>query len=219
MSDVLLVEDEPDLAELVALSLRRVGLSVTWLEDGADAWQLLQFTTPRLCILDWMVPGITGLELTRRLRASEPHRALPIILLTARSADADRIAGFEAGVDDYVTKPFSRRELVARVQVLLRTAEQPRGSSQRLRVELDAWKAWCGDRPLDLTPNELRLLALLTETPRRAWSRDELLDRIWGHAQVEARTVDTYVRNLRDKLGKDRDLIQTVRGLGYRLAS
>lgn len=222
MSEVLLVDDEPDLLDLLSLFLSREGFAVRTAESGEEAWQMAQQRRPDLAIVDWMMPGMSGLDLLHRFRATELLRTVPVLLLTARDAVEDRVRGFEAGADDYVSKPYSRRELVSRVRVLLRSpevVETPRFATDRLRVAPGEWRAWLDDNALDLTAQELRLLALLLERPGRAWSRQELLERVWGAVRVDPRTIDTHVRNLRDKLGDARDLIETIRGVGYRIAT
>jgi two-component system phosphate regulon response regulator PhoB len=219
---VLVVEDEAAIRELVAVNLEHAGFRALRAASAEEAAKLLGEALPDLVLLDWMLPGQSGLALARTLRAQPRTRDLPIIFLTARAEETDRVAGLEAGADDYVTKPFSGRELVARVRSVLRR-RSPHRSAEAVEVaglQLDpgAHRASAGGRRLELGPTEFRLLHFFMTHPDRVWSRRQLLDRVWGdHVFIEERTVDVHIRRLRQALapsGHDR-LIETVRGSGY----
>jgi DNA-binding response OmpR family regulator len=229
MTNVLLVEDEPELGRLVARELEAAGYEVRRAADGQAALQLLDAQPPDLMVLDWMLPKLDGLEVLRRVRQSS---AVPVLMLTARAEEVDRVVGLEVGADDYLTKPFSMRELVARVRALLRrherltemlTADRSE-ASVRLRfgpLELDptGHVARLDGDPLDLTRTEFALLHLLLRNRGRAFSRAYLRDAVWGEPTVEGdRSVDNAILRLRKKLGKLGDAIETVWGVGYRLA-
>ncbi len=224
-ANILLVEDESAIQELIAASLSRAGHRVVRASDAEAAQRLLRDALPDLVLLDWMLPGMTGIELARRLRADERTRAIPIIMLTARGEEQDKVAGLESGADDYITKPFSPRELAARITaVLRRRAPQTTEDAVEaggLRLDPATHRVGCGDRPVALGPTEFRLLHFLMTHPERVHSRAQLLDKVWGdHVFVEDRTVDVHVRRLRAALepsGHDQ-LIQTVRGSGYRFS-
>jgi DNA-binding response OmpR family regulator len=213
---VLVVEDEPAVAELVSFHLGRAGFRVRVAHDGESAWPLLAGSD--LLVLDWMLPGGSGLELLRRLRLS-PSAALPVLMLTARGSERDRVEGLESGADDYLTKPFGAAELTARVRALLRRAGSKRihqvGS---LRVDEEQGRVSLGGCEVELTRREFELLACLAASPGRIFGRSELLDRVWGEDFIGTeRTVDQHVAQLRSSLGAQ--LIETVRGRGYRLSS
>ena len=224
-ANILLVEDESAIQELIAASLSRAGHRVVRASDAEAAQRLQRDALPDLVLLDWMLPGMTGIELARRLRADERTRAIPIIMLTARGEEQDKVAGLESGADDYITKPFSPRELAARITaVLRRRAPQTTEDAVEaggLRLDPATHRVGCGDRPVALGPTEFRLLHFLMTHPERVHSRAQLLDKVWGdHVFVEDRTVDVHVRRLRAALepsGHDQ-LIQTVRGSGYRFS-
>jgi two-component system phosphate regulon response regulator PhoB len=220
---ILIVEDEPAIRELVALSLRHAGFEPLLAADAGQARRQIDAALPDLVLLDWMLPDQSGVDLARRLRGDARTRALPIILLTARSAEGDKLHGFDAGADDYVTKPFSPRELVARVRALLRR-RAPEASDEPvelggLRLEPATFRVLAEGRPVRLGPTEFRLLNYLMRHADRVLSRGKLLDGVWGdHVFIEERTVDVHIRRLRLALqasGHDR-LIETVRGGGYR---
>ena len=225
-ANILLVEDEPAIQELIAANLGRAGHHVVRAGDAETAQRIVRDALPDLVRLDWMLPGMSGIELARRLRADERTRAIPIIMLTARGEEQDKVAGLEMGADDYITKPFSPRELVARIKaVLRRRAPQATEDSVELGgLSLDpaTHRVCAGDRPVALGPTEFRLLHFLMTHPERVHARAQLLDRVWGdHVFVEERTVDVPVRRLRaalEPVGHD-GLIQTVRGSGYRLSA
>ncbi|ROR35133.1 phosphate regulon transcriptional regulator PhoB [Inmirania thermothiophila] len=223
---ILIVEDERAIREMLEGALRRAGFAVRTAPDAVQARRLIGREPPDLVLLDWMLPGISGLELLRRLRREEATRELPVILVTARGAEEDKLRALEeAGADDYVTKPFSPRELIARIHAVLRRSGRDARETVRLGpIEVDraAHAARVGGCELALSPTEFRLLAFLAAHPGRVFSRAELLDRVWGReAAVEERTVDVGVRRLRKALapfGLD-GLVQTVRGAGYRCAA
>ena len=220
---VMLIEDEKEIRDLVRYNLEKAGYRVAAAADGEAGLQQLFASRPDALVLDLMLPGMNGLEIVRELRNEPLTHDLPILILTARSAEMDKLLGFEQGADDYLTKPFSPRELVARVKALLRRT-RPTGAGAAmvvgpLRVDLDAHEAHIAGARLDLTPREFDLLAFLARNPGRALSRDELLRKVWGYDYVgETRTVDVHVRRLRAKLGDHHVLIETVLGAGYKLA-
>lgn len=223
-SRILVVEDERDLAELVAYNLREAGHDVTCIHDGATALAEIQRNTPDLLVLDVMLPDLSGLEICRRLRRNPQTLRLPVIMLTARSDEVDRVVGFEVGADDYVPKPFSPRELVLRVDAILRRTAQteaPEGPQVialgDLVIDVPAHRVEVQGEEVPLTALEFRLLLDLASRAGRVQSRDALLERVWGYApNVETRTVDTHVKRLREKLGVASAQIETVRGVGYR---
>ncbi len=221
---ILLVEDEPGISELLRYNLEHHGFRVRHADDGDQALIMIDEETPDLVILDWMLPSISGLEVCRMLRRRRETKALPIIMLTARGEETDRIRGFESGADDYMTKPFSQEELLARVRAVLRRS-RPALSEDKLtyadvEMELDTYRVKRAGRPLRLGPTEFRLLRHLMENPRRVFSRERLLDSVWGaDVCVEPRTVDVHIRRLRKVLNApgEADLIRTVRAAGYAL--
>ena len=225
MARVLVVEDEPAIGELVALALRHAGHEPVNVASAGEAQAALDARLPDLVLLDWMLPGESGLALARRWRAAPRTRELPIIMLTARGEESDKVSALDAGADDYLTKPFSVRELLARMRaVLRRRAPQTLDAAVRIgALEIDpaTRRVHAEGRELRLGPTEFRLLHFLMAHPERVHSRGQLLDRVWGdHVYIEERTVDVHVKRLREALepaGCDR-LIETVRGAGYRLA-
>lgn len=224
-NSVLLVEDEVDIREMLTFTLERAGLSVSAAETAEQALQLLDRSLPSLVIIDWMLPGMSGVELARKLRADPLTSELPLIMLTARGEESDKLKSFDAGIDDYVTKPFSPRELTARIRALLRRSGDPDdGILEFGALTLDTrghHVAVSGDR-VHVGPTEYRLLELLMRNPNRAFDRAQLLDRVWGrNVYVEERTVDVHVLRLRKALnpyGMDK-AVETVRGVGYRLST
>lgn len=228
MSDkrVLIVEDERAIRDMVRFALTRAGYTVDEAEDARQAQLRIAEAPPDLVLVDWMLPGISGMDLVRRLRREEPTRELPLIMLTARGEEADRVRGLEGGVDDYVTKPFSPRELIARIQAVLRRTN-PEGEAEALDAAglvLDpaTHRVTANGEVLDMGPTEFRLLRFFMGHPERVYSRAQILDRVWGRSvYIEERTVDVHIRRLRKVLaphGCDR-LIQTVRGAGYRFST
>ena len=222
---VLVVEDEPDIRDLVVLHLTREGFRCGTATNGLDALRAVRAAAPDLVVLDLMLPGIDGREVCRRLRADAGTATVPIIMLTAKADEVDRIVGLELGADDYVAKPFSPRELVARVRAVLRRsrpamAESPIQRAGTLSLDAGRHVATVAGRPVGLTPKEFDLLQALLEAGGRVLSREQLLARVWGYAQadeIESRTVDVHVRRLRAKLGAEGHRIATVTGVGYRL--
>ena len=223
-SRILVVEDEADLAELVAINLRGAGHDVTIAHDGSTAMAELQRAQPDLLVLDVMLPDMSGLEICRRLRRNPQTVRLPVVMLTARSDEVDRVVGFEVGADDYVPKPFSPRELVLRVEAILRRTIAPTEAEGPqvitlgdLVIDVPAHRVEVQGEEVLLTALEFRLLLDLATRAGRVQSRDALLDRVWGYSpNVETRTVDTHVKRLREKLGAGAAQIETVRGVGYR---
>jgi two-component system phosphate regulon response regulator PhoB len=225
MPTILAVEDEPAILELLKVNLQDAGYDVKSAPDAETAQALLRDALPDLVLLDWMLPGQSGLALAKQLRADTRTRELPIIMVTARGEEADKVAGLEAWVDDYVTKPFSPRELKARIKSVLRrrapeAAQEPLVAGP-LRLDPVTHRVTVNGRPVHVGPTEFRLLRFLLARPERVHSRAQLLDQVWGdQVYIEERTVDVHIRRLRLALephGLDR-LIETVRGSGYRLA-
>ena len=222
---ILLVEDEPAIQELIAYNLHQAGHQLLKADSAEQAFSMVQRELPDLVLLDWMLPGVSGVEFARRLRGDRRTRDVPIIMLTARSDEQDNLTGLDTGADDYITKPFSPRELLARVKaVLRRRAPQMTDDVVRMgALELDpaSHRVTGASRPVELGPTEFRLLHFLMTHPERVHSRTQLLDQVWGdHVFVEERTVDVHIRRLRKALeptGLD-VLVQTVRGTGYRMS-
>lgn len=223
---VLIVEDEPAIRETVSFALARAGFEVDEAVDGGEAQERIASRLPDMILLDWMLPGTSGIDLARRLKRDEYTRDVPIIMLTARGEEDDRVGGLEAGVDDYVTKPFSPRELVARIKAVMRRTV-PENEDKPLEVDgltLDpgSHRASVDGNALEMGPTEFRLLQFFMTHPERVYSRSQLLDRVWGrNTYVEERTVDVHILRLRKALGPsgyDR-YVQTVRGAGYRFSS
>jgi len=226
VKDILVVEDEASIREMVSFTVGQGGFQVRQAGDAPEAHDRIAEQVPDLIILDWMLPGVSGVEFARGLKKSDLTRRVPIIMLTARGEESDRLLGFEAGADDYVTKPFSPRELTARIKAVLRRslpdAEEERIELGGLILDAASHRVRAGGEEVHMGPTEFRLLHFLMAHAERAFSREQLLDRVWGvNVYVEDRTVDVYIRRLRKVLapfGCDR-LIQTVRGVGYRLST
>jgi len=222
---ILVVEDEQAIREMIAFHLVRAGYEVLEAETCGAARALLADEQPDLALIDWMLPDMSGLELTRMLKRDETYEDLSIIMLTARAEERDKISGLDGGADDYITKPFSPRELVARIQAVLRrrvNASDERLSAGALELDSAGHRVSASGREIKLGPTEYRLLEFLMTHPERVYSRAQLLDRVWGaNVYVEERTVDVHVRRLRKALAvEDADrLIQTVRGAGYRFST
>lgn len=230
---VLVVEDEPDIAALVAYQLTRAGFKVETSLDGVEALRAVNREVPDLIILDRMLPGISGDEVLNRLKDDEETKGIPVLVLTAKKEQEERIAGLELGADDYLTKPFSPRELVLRVQAVLRRSKESVGvGSTRARVlragsihmDIGSMQVSAGGDHISVTPTEFRLLRVLLEHPERTFSRRQLLEKAWDveadvSDRLETRTVDMHVQRLRGKLGIAGEVIQTVRGFGYRISS
>ncbi|WP_298430017.1 phosphate regulon transcriptional regulator PhoB [Ottowia sp.] len=224
MPRVLIVEDEAPIAELIAVNLRHNGFQPTWAMDSETAQRELEAVLPDVILLDWMLPGESGLTLARKWRNDSRTKGVPILMLTARGDEADRVAGLDAGADDYITKPFSTKEMLARIRAVLR----------RRSPELDGGTVAIGALVLDgathrvsyegeqlrMGPTEFKLLQYLMKNAERVHSRGQLLDKVWGdHVFIEERTVDVHVKRLREALGSASVLIETVRGAGYRLTA
>lgn len=222
MAFVLIVDDESDLASLVEFNLQQAGLETAVALTGERALQLATTRVPDVVLLDLMLPDISGKEVCRRLRADLRTREVPIVMLTARGEESDRVEGFEVGADDYVSKPFSPRELVLRIKAILRRSG-PAESAQRittglLSLDTGSHRAWVDGQPLELTALEFKLLHQFMSRPGRVQSREQLLADVWGiTSPLETRTVDTHVMRLREKLGPARNSVETVRGVGYRM--
>ncbi len=221
---ILIVEDEQAIREMIAFHLSRAGYETIEAVNCREARELIADNRPDLALVDWMLPDISGLELTRMLKRDESYRDLAIIMLTARAEERDKVSGLEGGADDYITKPFSPRELIARIQAVLRRAGAPADemvSAGVLELDTAGHRVVSAGREIKLGPTEYRLLQFLMTHPERVYSRAQLLDRVWGaNVYVEERTVDVHVRRLRKALsdaGAD-DYIQTVRGAGYRFS-
>ena len=222
---VMLVEDELEIREMLTFALTRAGFNAIGAASAEEAMRLLDGPLPAVLVIDWMLPGASGIDLAMRLRRDKLFTDLPIIMLTARGEEADKLKGFDAGVDDYLTKPFSPRELVARIRALQRRAGGVVDGILKidaLEIDLKSHRITIGDTPIHLGPTEFRLLTFLMQHPDRAFDRAQLLDRVWGRSvYVEERTVDVHVLRLRRALkpyGLDA-LVETVRGVGYRLAA
>ena len=221
---ILVVDDEASIRELLAFNLKKNGYHVETAADGRDA--LAKAPKADLVLLDIMLPEIDGLEVCRRLKSSPQTSGIPIIMLTAKAEEIDRVLGLEMGADDYVVKPFSMRELIARVKAVLRRSHKDGKTKEDvltigpLRIDFSSYQVWLHDEPVALTPKEYELLKLLVTNPGRAFSRDELLERIWGYEYYgDTRTVDVHIRPLRAKLAaapEVSDAIETIRGVGYR---
>jgi len=223
---ILVVEDERPIREMIAFGLRRAGFEVREAADARSGRAEVANKRPDLLLVDWMLPDTSGLEFTRGLKRDRETRELPVIMLTARAEEGDKIAGLEGGADDYITKPFSPRELLARINAVLRRA-MPAEGSERIDIEglvLDqsSQRVSSGERTVALGPTEYRMLAFFMTHPERVYTREQLLDRVWGgNVYVEERTIDVHIRRLRkalEEFGYDR-LIQTVRGSGYRFSA
>ncbi len=222
---ILVVEDEQAIREMLAFTLRRAEFEVLEAGDTREATEILAGTRPDLLLLDWMLPGISGVDFARRLRREEATRELPIIMLTARGEEESRLKGFAVGADDYVTKPFSNQELVARIRALLRRAGSSREEEileiEGLTLDTAGHRVKIRGETVKLGPTEFRLLHFFMTHPERVYSRDQLLDQVWGNqVYIEDRTVDVHIRRLRKALAPfdyDRH-VQTVRGSGYRFS-
>ena len=221
--DVLVVEDEPDIRNLIVHHLTRDGFRCRAVASGAEALQRVRAAIPDLVVLDLMLPGMDGLDVCRRLRSDPASAGVPIIMLTAKADEVDRILGLEMGADDYVVKPFSPKELVARVRAVLRRARPaPAGallSGGAITLDAARHHVTVAGAPVELTPKEFDLLHALLESAGRVLSRERLLNKVWGYAradEIESRTVDVHVRRLRAKLGAESRRIATVKSIGYR---
>ena len=224
MPSILLVDDERDLLSLLDFNLRAAGFETLLATSGEQALSHLRRRIPDIVLLDLMLPDVPGTEVCRQLKSDPRTRHVPVVMLTAKGEEVDRVVGFELGADDYVTKPFSVRELVLRLKAVLRRAGPARGSERPpesvgpIRVDVDSHRAFVDGAEIQLTPLEFRLLTTFMARLGRVQSREQLLEDVWEmSSEVETRTVDTHVKRLREKLGSGRDLLETVRGIGYRL--
>ena len=222
--EVLVVEDDEKLLELLIWIMSREGFAIRTTPDGNEALRLAEDSLPSLVLLDWMVEGLSGIEVCRRLRQTKGTSEVPIIMLTARGEESDRVRALDTGADDYITKPFSSRELVARVHAVLRRVRPALATSSLsysdLKMDVDNYKVWRAGQHLALGPTEFRLLRHFLEHPGRVFSRESLLDAVWGReAEIEPRTVDVHIRRLRKVLNENgrEDLFRTVRSGGYAL--
>jgi two-component system phosphate regulon response regulator PhoB len=219
---VLVVEDEAAIAELIAINLRHQGMLPVLAADGEVAQRHIDEALPDVILLDWMLPGQSGIELARRWRKDPRTKAVPILMLTARGDEPDKIAGLDAGADDYITKPFSTQELLARIRAVLRRRAPEQASDVvtigDLQLDGATHRVTYQDQALRLGPTEFKLLNYLMHHPERVHSRSQLLDRVWGdHVFIEERTVDVHVKRLREALGGAGTMVETVRGVGYRI--
>jgi two-component system phosphate regulon response regulator PhoB len=221
---VLVVEDEPAIAELIAVNLRHNGFQPIWAIDGEAAQRELEAVLPDVILLDWMLPAQSGLSLAKKWRSQARTKQVPILMITARGDEPDKIAGLDAGADDYITKPFSTQELLARIRAVLRrrAPEQTNESVTLDALELDAatYRVSYQGQSLKLGPTEFKLLHYLMKHAERVHSRGQLLDKVWGdHVFIEERTVDVHVKRLREALGAAGNMVETVRGAGYRMTA
>lgn len=220
---IAIVEDEPAIAEILQYNLEQEGFAVEVLRDGSTALGSLRRSVPDLILLDLMLPGLDGLELTRLLKRDPATAGVPLIMVTAKDEELDRIVGLELGADDYITKPFSTREVVLRVKAVLRRFQPPSDGAFEagaIRLDAEGHRVWVSGAEILLTATEFRLLKVLVERRGRVQTRGTLLSDVWGYAEdVDSRTIDTHIRRLRRKLGAAGESIETVVGVGYRLGS
>jgi two-component system alkaline phosphatase synthesis response regulator PhoP len=224
MKKIIIVEDEPDIANLIAHNLRKERFDVSIFYDGESFLKSLNSEMPNLVILDLMLPGIDGLNICKIMRSEGRTLSIPIIILTAKGTELDVVLGLEFGADDYVIKPFSIRELIARVKAVLRRSEHQQEGNlfviEGLSIDIDSFETRVDDTPIDLTYAELRILSLLVSKPGRVFTRNQIIERIWDDYRiVTSKTVDVHVAHLRNKLGKYGHFIKTVRGVGYKFES
>ena len=224
MPKILIVDDEPDVVELIAFNLKGAGFDTVSAADGAEALKLARLTAPDLIVLDLMLPEVDGLEVCKLLRRDPATAPIPVIMVTAKASEIDRILGLELGADDYITKPFSPRELVLRVRKLIERRRESEVKAERLEigdlsVDIPRHLVAVGGKRIDLTATEFKLLCTLMQRRGRVQSRDQLLQDVWEYDNViDTRTVDTHMRRLREKLGRAARYLDTVRGVGYRFA-
>src|SRR5450830_1664126 len=221
---ILLVEDEPSIAELLRFTLQGAGFAISIATDAAQARALIASALPQLVLLDWMLPDTSGLALLGEWRRQARTATLPVIMLTAKGMEEDKVKGLNEGADDYVTKPFSPKELIARIQALLRRKTPELGRKVlvhgAIRIDTERFEVTVDAVPVALDQSEFRLLRFLAAHPDRIFSRTQLLDKVWGdHAFIEERTVDVHIMRLRKSLGAAADYIKTVRGIGYKLSN
>ncbi|MBE84053.1 MAG: DNA-binding response regulator [Gemmatimonadetes bacterium] len=220
---ILLIEDEPDILDVVRYNLEQAGYGILAAGDGEEGLALAMSEIPDLVVLDLMLPGLDGIDVCKALREGEQTRDIPVLMLTARRDEVDRVRGLELGADDYVVKPFSPRELVLRVRAILRRSSDATADERirigPLNIDLSEYRAWLDDEPLLLTATEFKLLTTLIDRQGRVQSREALLNDVWGYDYAGyGRTVDTHIRRLREKLGQHDQMIETVRGVGYRFS-
>lgn len=224
MARILVIEDEADLQEVLGYNLRQAGHEVLSATRGQDGLRMAREEQPDLVLLDLMLPDVSGKEVCKQLKKGEATEAIPVVMVTARGEEIDRVLGFELGADDYVVKPFSVRELLLRVQAILRRGTEKKETTAhatfgRLRIDREAHRVWVDADEVTLTALEFRLLVALHDAKNRVLTRTVLLDDVWGiEADVTTRTVDTHVKRLRQKLGAAGDYVETIRGVGYRFA-
>jgi two-component system, OmpR family, phosphate regulon response regulator PhoB len=223
--NILIVEDEAAIRGMLTIVLEQAGFMPITATEVDSAQKILADSFPDLILLDWMLPGISGVEWARRLKKDPSYRELPIILLTARGEEEDKVRGLEIGADDYLTKPFSPKELVARIRAVLRRSGKLQGATQitlgSLILDTEQHRLTIGDKQLDVSPTEFRLMQFFMTHPDKVFSRTQLLDQVWGRSvYIEERTVDVHIRRLRKILGDygKEDMVQTVRGFGYRFS-
>lgn len=220
MARILLVEDEPAIQELIVCNLELAGHEAVRADSAEQALESIRDSLPDLVLLDWMLPGVSGIEICRRLKTRAETRDIPVIMLSARTEETDRVRGLETGADDYVVKPFSVKEVIARIRAVLRrveTEESPKYSDSRLDVDFADMRVACGGEAVKLTRKEFSLLEYLIKNTGRVASRQQLLDNVWGYSYFgDTRTLDVHIRRLRQKLGDCGGCIETVVGVGYR---
>ena len=221
--NIWVVDDEPDILDIVSTNLKGAGFEVKTVANGASALKFVEREKPDLIVLDLMMPEPDGMEVCKILKRDSKTSPIPIIMLTAKGEEIDRLLGFELGADDYITKPFSVRELVLRVRAVLRRRAEPKGKqegflqSKNVRLDKESHTVWVEEKKKTFTLIEFRLLEEFLSHPGRVFSRDQLLDKVWGYnADVFSRTVDTHIQRLRTKLGKAGGSVETIRGIGYR---
>ena len=225
LAKILVVEDDKSISDLITLHLKKNDFEYLVVHNGEDALSHLNNFMPDFIILDWMIPGLSGLEVLRRIRNKQEYKNLPILMLTAKNSEQDKIISFESGLDDYITKPFLPSELIARVKAILKRTSQLNQDQDNLifneiKINIVQKKAYRGDRKLNLGPTEFNILYFLLKNKQRVFSREQILNKIWpNQVNVELRTVDVHIRRLRKELNqnKDKDLIRTVRSAGYSL--
>ena len=225
LAKILVVEDDKSISDLITLHLKKNDFEYLVVHNGEDALSHLDNFMPDFIILDWMIPGLSGLEVLRRIRNKQEYKNLPILMLTAKNSEQDKIISFESGLDDYITKPFLPSELIARVKAILKRTSQLNQDQDNLifneiKINIVQKKAFRGDRRLNLGPTEFNILYFLLKNKQRVFSREQILNKIWpNQINVELRTVDVHIRRLRKELNqnKDKDLIRTVRSAGYSL--